>query len=68
MVLCLLVVFGVDLKVALGMGAGGADLRCLGAGDQVTAVAALPDFNAALLENLGGFHTLKERMNDVQSA
>ena len=44
------VILGRDLKVSLGMGADGADLRGGGADDDVTAVAALPHLHLALLE------------------
>ena len=37
------IIFRFDLKEALGMGANGADIRCLLADNDVSAVAALPD-------------------------
>ena len=55
-----LVVLCVDLEVALGMLAGGADLGSLDTDDDVTAVAALPHLDFALLEDLCGFHVLQQ--------
>ena len=37
-----------------------ADLGSLGANDQVAAVTALPDGNAALLKHLHGLHVVQE--------
>ena len=42
------------------MGAGGAQLRCAGADDQVAAVAALPNLDFALGEDFGGLHILQQ--------
>ena len=42
------------------MGADRADFRSLRADDDVPAVAALPDFDFALFEDLLGFHILQE--------
>lgn len=50
------VVFRVDLEIALRMIARRAHIRSLGAHDDVTAVAAFPDFYLALFEDLHGFH------------
>ena len=55
-----LVVFSVDFKVGLGVGAGGAQLGCLGADDQVTAVTALPDLDLALGEDLLGLDIVQQ--------
>ena len=44
-----LIVFCVNFKIALGMVAGGANLRGLLAHDDVTAVAALPHLDLCLL-------------------
>ena len=49
----LLIVLCADFKIALRMVAGGADLGSLCADDDVPAVAALPDLDFALRENLG---------------
>ena len=54
-----LVILGMDLEVALGMGAGGADGGSLGANHDVTAVAAFPNLNFALFEYLLGFNIVK---------
>ena len=48
-----LIIFSVNFKVGLRMNAGGTQLRCLGANDNVTAVTALPNLDFALLEDLG---------------
>ena len=42
------------------MGADRADLRSLGANHDVTAVAALPDLNLALLKDLLGLHVVQQ--------
>ena len=47
-----LIIFRVDLKIALGMITGGADLRGLLAHNDVTAVAALPHLDLAFGEDL----------------
>ena len=47
-----LIVFRVDLKVALGMITGGADLRSLLTHNDVAAVAALPHLDLALGKDL----------------
>ena len=52
------VVVAVDLKEALGVVAGGADLRGGSAHHDVAAVAALPNLDLALLKDLGGLHTV----------
>ena len=49
-----------DLEECLGMGANRANFRCLGASDQVTAVAALPHHDAGLLEDSLGFHIMQQ--------
>ena len=49
----LLIVLCADFKIALRMVAGGADLGSLCADDDVPTVAALPDLDFALRENLG---------------
>ena len=54
------IILGVDLKVALGMGAGGAQLGSLGADHNVAAVAAFPNLNLALFKHLCGFDILKK--------
>ena len=41
-----------QLEIALRMAAGGADLRRLGADDDVSAVAAFPDLDLALFKDL----------------
>ena len=56
-----LIVFRVDLKVALGMIAGRANLRRFFAYDDMTAVAALPDLDGTLGKDLGGFHIAQQR-------
>ena len=53
-----LIVFCVNFKIALGMVAGGANLRGLLAHDDVTAVAALPHLDLALFKYLCGFYVL----------
>ena len=60
--LCLirLIVFSVDFEVSLGVCAGGAKLGSIGANHQVTAVAAFPDLDFALGEDLGGLHVLQQ--------
>ena len=50
------IVLRVDFKIALRVIAGGANFRSLGAHDDVTTVAAFPDFNLALFKDLHGFH------------
>ena len=55
-----LVVLSVDFEVSLGMIAGGAQLRCLGADDDVAAVTAFPNLDLALLEDLSGFDILQQ--------
>ncbi len=52
------IVFRVDFKVGLGMGTGRADLRGLGADDDMAAVAALPNLDLALGEDLCHLHVL----------
>ena len=49
-----------DLEVSLRMGAGGADLGGGGANHDVTAVAALPNLDLALGEDLGHLHVLQQ--------
>lgn len=55
-----LVVFCVNFKIALGMVAGGANLRGLLAHDDVTAVAALPHLDLALGEDLRHLHIVQQ--------
>ena len=55
-----LIVFCVNFKIALGMVAGGADLRGLLAYDDVTAVAALPHLDLALGEDLRHLHIVQQ--------
>ena len=52
---CFLVILSVDLEVCLRVVADGANVGGLGAYDDVTAVAAFPHLDLALLEHLGGF-------------
>ena len=62
-----LVVLRVDLKPALGVEADGADLGGFGADDDVTAVAALPDADTALAEDLIciNFNVYEKRTSDL---
>ncbi len=53
-----LIILRRNLKVGLGMGAGGADLRGFRTHHDVAAVAALPYLNLTLLENLLGLHEI----------
>ena len=55
-----LIVFCVNFKIALGMVAGGANLRGLLAHDDVTAVAALPHLDLALGEDLRHLHIVQQ--------
>ncbi len=57
-ILSSLIVSSVNFKVALRMCTGGADFGCFGAGYQVTAVTAFPDFGFCLFKYLFGFHVL----------
>ena len=50
-----------NLKVGLGMGADGADLGGSRTDHDVTAVAALPDGDAALFEDLHSLYILQQR-------
>ena len=56
----LLVVFLVDFEECLGMCGDGADLRCGGAGDQVTAVAAFPHHDTGLLKDSLGLDVVQQ--------
>ena len=56
----LLIVFRADLKESLGMGADGAHLGSLGAYDDVSAVAALPYLDVALLEYFLHFYVFQQ--------
>ena len=58
----LLVIFFMYFEVGLRVGADGADFRCLGAYDNVPAVAAFPNLDFALFEHLCGFHVLEEEL------
>ena len=49
-----------NLKEALGIRAGGADLRGGGAHHDVAAVAALPDLHLALFKDLGGLDIVQQ--------
>ena len=53
-----LIVFCVNFKIALGMVAGGADLRCFLTDHDMPAVAALPHLDLALFKYLCGFYVL----------
>ena len=55
-----LIVFCVNFKIALGMVAGGANLRGFLAHDDVTAVAALPHLDLALGEDLRHLHIVQQ--------
>ena len=55
-----LIILSVNFEEALGMGAGGAQLGCLGANGDMTAVAALPNGHACLLEDLHSLHILQQ--------
>ena len=55
-----LIVLCVNFKIALGMVAGGANLRGLLAHDDVTAVAALPHLDLALGEDLRHLHIVQQ--------
>lgn len=57
---CASIILGVNLEEALRMSAGRADLRRFRADDDVTAVAALPDLDFALLEDLSRLDILQE--------
>ena len=59
-ILLWLVVLRVDLEPALGVETDGADLGGFSADDDVTAVAALPDADTALAEDLGGLHVVQQ--------
>ena len=61
MFLSLSIIFSVDLEVALGMSAGGADLRSGSSYHDMSAVAALPNLDLALLEYLSGLNVVKKR-------
>ena len=50
-----------DLEVALGMSAGGADLRSGSSYHDMSAVTALPNLDLALLEYLSGLNVVKKR-------
>ena len=54
----LLIIFRVDFKICLRVGAGRADFRSFCSDDDMTTVAALPDFDFALCENLLGLDVL----------
>ena len=54
----ILVVFCVNFKIALGMCAGGAHFGCLGAHNDVSAVAAFPYLYFALFKYLSCFYIL----------
>ena len=49
-----------NFKIGLGMSANRANLRSLGANNDVTAVTAFPNLDFALSEYLGSFHILQE--------
>ena len=53
-----LIIFGVDFKIRLRVGACRAEFRGFRSDDDVSAVAALPDFDLALCENLLGLDVL----------
>lgn len=55
-----MIVLGPDLEVGLGMLADGADIRGCRADNNMSAVAALPDGDAALGKDLQGFHVVQE--------
>ena len=55
-----LIILRVNFKVALGMVAGGADLRGLLAHDDVTAVAALPYLDLTLGKDLRHLHIVQQ--------
>ena len=55
------IILRVDLEVALGVVAGGADVGGLGADDDVAAVAAFPDLDLALFKDLGGLDIAQQR-------
>ena len=50
-----------DFEIALRVVADRADLRRLGADDQMAAVAALPDLDAALFKDLRGLDIVQQR-------
>src|SRR5699024_10948121 len=54
------IILGLELKIGLGMGAHGANLRRGAAEVDVAAVAALPDVLAVLLEHLALLQVLQE--------
>ena len=54
-----LIILRADFKIALGVIAGGADLRGLFAYDDVSAVPAFPYLYLALGEDLGHFHIVQ---------
>lgn len=55
------IILCLNLKKCLGMGADGAELRGLLADQNMAAVAARPDCDAALTEHLLGLHIVQQR-------
>lgn len=55
------IIFSVDLEEALRMSAGRADLGRLGADDDMTAVAAFPNFDFGLCKHFRKLDVLEQR-------